>query len=231
MTTAAQQVERGISGGTGTGAGVPALLLFLGALAVLSAVARLAGMGEALSSGVLPKEAGDVPYVKHPALSALHLVPGIAFLLLGPFQFMPAIRRRWPAVHRWSGRTFILSGAVVAVTAMVINAIFPPVGGALKSAAVYLFGMAQIAALAIALRAILRRDIPRHRAWMIRAFAIGLGVSTMRFYFLPVYLISGIPSDFSLGLGMWIGFGVNVVVAEVILRRERRLSGFSRKAA
>lgn len=222
MRSAAQRiVPHGTGNGSGRGARAALLLFLLGAVVVLSAVVRLAGMGGALSSGVLPEDAGDAAYVRHPFIAVLHLVPGVAFTLLGPIQFMPGIRRRWPVVHRWSGRVFIVSGVLVAVTAMVVSAVFPPVGGLFKSSAVYLFSIAQLVTLGVALRAVLRCDIPRHRAWMIRAFAIGLGVATMRLYFIPVLLLFGVPGDFSIGLGMWVGFGVNVVVAELILLRER----------
>ena len=109
----------------------------------------------------------------------------------------------------------------MAVSAIAINIMFPPFGGLFKSIAVYVFSVAQIVTLTVALRAILRRDITRHRAWMIRAFAIGLAISTMRIFFIPAYLLYGVPSDFTVGLGMWIGFLVNIAVAEFILWRER----------
>ena len=35
-----------------------------------------------------------------------------------------------------------------------------------------------ILCLVLGLRAILRRDVPTHRAWMIRAYALGLGAGT-----------------------------------------------------
>lgn len=206
-----------------TGARAPLTLLLLGSVVVVSATMSLWMMGKSLASGVLPVDPGEANYVKHALISAMHFVPGLAFTLIGPIQFMPQVRRRWPALHRWSGRVFVLAGLSVAITAMGFNLFFPPVGGVFKAAAVYVFSVAQIVALVIAMRAILSKDVVRHRAWMLRAFAIGLGVSTMRFYFIPMYALFGLPSNFHIGLGMWIGFGVNVVVAEFILRRERRV--------
>ncbi len=95
------------------------------------------------------------------------------------------------------------------------------VSGWFKSLAAYIFSAAQILTLFLALHAILRRDIARHRAWMIRAFAIGLAVSTMRAFFIPAYFLFGIPNDFTIGLGMWVGFLVNIAAAECLLWRER----------
>ena len=222
MVPTASEVRHRARTRTLAGGRVAALLLLLGSLATMSAVARFVGMADALSSGVMPSAPEDVPYVEHPYFALLHIIPGVLFLLIGPLQFMPGIRQRWPASHRILGRIFVLSGLIVGATAIIGNAVLPPIGGPLKSAAVYLFSAAQIVALILAVRAILRRDVPRHRAWMIRSFAIGLGISTMRLYFVPVYFLFGIPSDLNIGVGMWVGFLVNVIAAELILLRERR---------
>jgi uncharacterized membrane protein len=212
---------KSVSTGFFAGALAPALLLLLGSIVVASALVTLFIMGRSLSTGVLPVDASEAQYVKHAWLSGLHFLPGIAFTLLGPLQFMHKLRQRWPRLHRILGRVFVLSGLVTAVTAILLNMTLPPIGGATKTAAVLTFSVAQIAALGIALRAILKRNIAQHRAWMLRAFAIGLGVATMRYYFIPVYLIWGIPGDLHIGLGMWIGFGINVLAAEFILRKTR----------
>lgn len=206
---------------------IPSLLWVLGSLAILSAIFRVATTGYAVFSGVMPSDPGDMHYVEHPWLTALHVIPGTLFLLLGPLQFVPSIRAHWPRFHRNSGRIFVASGLITAVTAISINIIFPPFGGIFKSLAVFIFGAAQIITLIVAVHAILRRNIVRHRAWMVRAFAIGLSISTMRFYFIPAFLVFGMePNAFNISLGMWIGFLTNTLVAEIILAR-----GKNRKAA
>ena len=200
---------------------VAPVLWLLGALAIYAAIDRMLITYGSLLTGVMPTDPANAHYVKHALLISLHIIPGLLFLLLGPLQFVAAIRARWHKIHRISGRVFIASGFMMAVSAIAINIMFPPFGGLFKSIAVYVFSVAQIVTLTVALRAILRRDITRHRAWMIRAFAIGLAISTMRIFFIPAYLLYGVPSDFTVGLGMWIGFLVNIAVAEFILWRER----------
>lgn len=203
---------------------VPPVLWLLGALAIYSALDRMLITYGALLTGVMPADPANAHYVKHALLISFHIIPGLLFLVLGPLQFVASIRARWPKAHRISGRIFIVSGFMMAISAIAINIVFPPFGGIFKSIAVYIFSLAQIVTLTIALRAILRRDVTRHRAWMIRAFAIGLAISTMRIFFIPAYLLYGVPSDFTVGLGMWIGFWVNIAVAEFILWRERSKS-------
>lgn len=104
-------------------------LWLLGSLAILSAIYRMWITTEALTTGVMPIDPSDLHYVKHVLMISLHIIPGFIFLVLGPLQFVSSIRARWPKFHRWSGRLFIVSGVVTAVTAITMNMVFPPVGG------------------------------------------------------------------------------------------------------
>ena len=161
-------------------------------------------------------------YVHQPWWPAVHILSGIVFMLLGPLQFIPSIRRHWPKIHRITGRVFILCGLIAAITALGVEFGFPLRGGYFKRAAMVLFSLALLAALAIAWRAAVRRQIDAHRAWVVRAYAIGLSLSTTRLYFIPAYLISGNPSQFEAATVTWAGFLLNCFVAEWIVRRSRR---------
>ena len=159
---------------------VPVLLLMLGGVAIASSVMRFSSITQVLTSGAMPEDPEHITsYVEHPCISALHLLPGIAFMLLGPVQLTPAIRRRWPAVHRVSGRVFVLSGLLTGISAIAMALTFPVLVSHITTAANVISGTAMIVALVIAFRAILHRDIERHRTWMIRAYAIGLVVATL----------------------------------------------------
>jgi hypothetical protein len=65
-----------------------------------------------------------------------------------------------------------------------------------------------------------RRDIPTHKVWMIRAYAIGMGSATVSFFALPVYLVTGEPvvgvtADM---LFVW-SWALNLWIAERVIRR------------
>jgi hypothetical protein len=50
----------------------------------------------------------------------LHAFPGVLALIIGPFQFATAVRRRHPRVHRMLGRIYLLSvlfGSIMAIPA------------------------------------------------------------------------------------------------------------------
>ncbi len=56
----------------------------------------------------------------------------------------------------------------------------PSIGGLNQAVATTLFALFFLFALGKAYWHVIRRHIARHREWMIRAFAIGLAVATIR---------------------------------------------------
>ncbi len=86
-----------------------------------------------------------------------------------------------------------------------------------------IFGVALVAAVVAGFTAIRRRDVLRHRAWMIRAYAIGLGASTQ---ILTLGFGGAIVGTGELSTALLTGAGwvVNLVVAEWVIRRRHRES-------
>lgn len=201
---------------------VPILLWLYGGIVVFSGIMRLAITGQALTTGQPVDDPVFMVYVHQPWLPAIHILAGTVFMLLGPLQFIPSIRRHWPKIHRVSGRVFLVCGLIAAATGLGVEFTFPLRGGYVKRAAMVLFSLAMLVALALAWRAAIRRRIDLHRAWVVRAYAIGLALSTTRLYFIPAYLMYGNPSQFEAATVTWAGFCINCVVAEWIVRRSRR---------
>jgi hypothetical protein len=74
-----------------------------------------------------------------------------------------------------------------------------------------------------AVRAILRRDVASHGAWMTRAYAIGMGAGTQVLTHLPWFiLVGGMPDPFTRAWLMGAGWGINLVVAEIVNFRRSR---------
>ena len=201
---------------------VPILLWLYGGIVVFSGIMRLAITGQALTTGQPVDDPVFMVYVHQPWLPAIHILAGTVFMLLGPLQFIPSIRRHWPKIHRVSGRVFLVCGLIAAATGLGVEFTFPLRGGYVKRAAMVLFSLAMLVALVLAWRAAVRRRIDLHRAWVVRAYAIGLALSTTRLYFIPAYLMYGNPSQFEAATVTWAGFCINCLVAEWIVRRSRR---------
>jgi uncharacterized membrane protein len=173
----------------------------------------------ALSARNNPAAQLDSAFADRRTLSLLHIVPGMLFMALGPLQFVRGLRAKYPQVHRWSGRIFLTTSAVVGITGLTL-AFGKTIGGVDEKAAITLFGSFFLIALARGLWHALRREFAHHREWMIRGYAIGLAVATVRPImgtFFAAAVLRGHrpePSEF-FGTAFWLGFTLQMIAAEI----------------
>jgi hypothetical protein len=80
-------------------------------------------------------------------------------------------------------------------------------------------GLSMALAIVVSVRAVLRRRIAQHRAWMVRAYALGQGAGTQVLIMLPVTLIAGEPTFIFRDVLMASAWVLNMVLAEWIIRR------------
>lgn len=117
--------------------------------------------------------AGNRQFAGHVLLAAVMTLAGLA-------QLVPALRRRWPRLHRWSGRLFLATAALLALGGLWLTwgrGSYLTVTGALAisiDAALILFCGAQAFITARA------RDFAAHRRWALRTFIVASGVWFMR---------------------------------------------------
>src|SRR5256885_10586623 len=182
----------------------------------------------AMSSAKNPAVQLDAHFANHATLTLAHVLPAMLFMVLGPLQFVRGLRARYPALHRWSGRNFLAASAVVGITGLTM-AFGKTIGGLDEKAAIALFGTFFLIALAKALWHALRREFAQHREWMIRGYAIGLAVATIRpimGMFFAAALARGHapePKEF-FGTAFWIGFTLQTSAAEIWINYTRQMS-------
>jgi uncharacterized membrane protein len=111
---------------------------------------------------------------------SLHLAGGSIALLVGPLQFFRRIRKRWPQLHRWIGRVYVLSVVIAAIGAFRLGVVRHPVLGFGFSAALFLMGVAWVAATAMAYVAIRRRAFDIHSQWMVRSYILTFSFVSFR---------------------------------------------------
>ncbi|HSM05017.1 MAG TPA: DUF2306 domain-containing protein [Longimicrobiales bacterium] len=161
-------------------------------------------------------------YVENPRLTLFHTIPGMLFAVLGPLQFMGPIRRRFPRVHRVSGRVFVVIGILSGIAAFLIGFRFPIWGFGFNwtiNAAASLF---MVYAFVTAFRHAKARRFPVHREWMIRGFSIGLGVALFRVFLRDVLPRLGMESfDDRWNTVVWISFPIMLGIAELWIRATR----------
>ena len=165
----------------------------------------------------------DAGFARHETLTIIHIVPGLLFMLLAPLQFVKRIRVRRPALHRWIGRTVVGLGMVIGGSALVMSPQMA-IGGRTETAATTLFGCLFLFAMIRGFIYIRRGNSRQHREWMIRAFAIGMAVATIRpivgVFFATSRLTHLTPHDF-FGVAFWLGFTIQFLIAEMWIRYTR----------
>ncbi|MFY1637784.1 DUF2306 domain-containing protein [Solwaraspora sp. WMMB335] len=198
---------------------IPAGLLILSAVPALAGGLRLTEF--AGGAAVLPD---SERVMSAPVPLALHIVSVTVFSVLGAFQFAPAFRRRHRGWHRVAGRILVPSGLVAALSGLWLTLFLPPAAvdsTVLAAVRVAVVGFMTIS-LVLGFVAIRQRDFARHRAWMIRGYAIGMGAGT-QFFTQVAWLVAVGPVTVSSRTGtMAVAWLINAAVAEWIIRRRWR---------
>jgi uncharacterized membrane protein YozB (DUF420 family) len=193
-----------------------AIILIL--IVLVFAGLRVVGDVPDIASGRRPDPAlFEYRYVAYPWLAYAHILPGIVYLLLAPLQLWRGFRSRHVLWHRRIGRVALVAGWVSGVFGIVFG-LFLAFGGPVQATASTLFGAYFVVALTLAYRAIRQWDVQRHRRWMIRAFALGLAVGTIRLWIGLFQALGLLSFQDSFGIAFWLAFTLHATAAELWLR-------------
>jgi len=196
---------------------VPTALIALSMVPALAGTIRLAQL--ASNAAITPENAR---FFASPLPVLIHVTSVIVYSVLGAVQFSASARRVRRGWHRTAGRILIPAGVLAALSGLWMTQCYPwpPGDGALLYIERLVFGCAMVLSIALGVNAIRRRDFVSHGAWMTRAYAIGLGAGTQVLTHLPwVVLVGGKPGETPRAVMMGAGWVINVVVAEMLLRR------------
>ncbi|SFD76998.1 DUF2306 domain-containing protein [Streptomyces aidingensis] len=163
------------------------------ALAVIPSIAGVFRIAEPAGGADITPE--NARFFASPAPVVVHILAAVPFGVLGAFQFVPAIRRRHPGRHRAAGRFLVVCGLAAALSGLWMTLFYPRAegDGGLLTGVRLVFGLAMAASLVLAFTAVRRRDLARHRAWMLRGYAIGMGAGTQTLLFIPAIVVFGPP--------------------------------------
>jgi uncharacterized membrane protein len=174
----------------------------------------------------------DRQFAEKARLTLTHIVPGLAFVLLLPFQFSRRFRQRHLTAHRWMGRTLVALGLVIGITAFAM--VRHPVGGGIERAAIYFYDSFFLLALIVAFFRARQRQIASHREWMIRANAILLGIATTRpvmGVFFATSPLTGLTPQQFFGIAFWTGFSLTYLAGEAWIHHTRGTGTVAASAA
>jgi hypothetical protein len=155
---------------------------------------------------------------QHRAWMLTHVLGGTFPLFLGPFLLWSGLRRYRPTLHRWIGRTYLVTGAigVGGGAALSLVSAHPPFS---LYVATFTLAVAWFFAAFMAYRAIRNRRVEIHRDWVIRSYVLTATFVICR-------LAMRMPLFGSLGIEgvtatIWVSWIVPVLIAEIFIQWRR----------
>lgn len=180
----------------------------------------VSGWNDVMVNGLI---AGDL--VGNFALG-VHLFVALVITVGGTLQLMPAIRKRAPAFHRWTGRLYIAIALLTSIAALYMVWTRDQIGAVVNDIAISIDGVLIIVFALFAISAARARRFEAHQRWAMRTFLAVSGVWTMRvLYGFLGFLAQGRPpgvgenmdgpTDLAVGFGSYL---LPLAIYEIYLR-------------
>ncbi len=145
----------------------------------------------------------------------LHISGALVALAVGSLQFWPSLRRNHLKLHRILGKLYAL-GIAIGGPAGLYMAFFAR-GGTFAQIGFVALDLVWVVTTYLGVRAILNNDVPSHRRWITRSYAITFAAVTLRLWVPILSLGFGMSETQVLSLTPWLSWVPNLLVAELIL--------------
>ncbi|MEU1880097.1 DUF2306 domain-containing protein [Streptosporangium sp. NPDC020072] len=158
----------------------------------------------------------------HYVLVVTHIVTASVAMATACLQVWPLIRRRYPAVHRISGRLFVFAGAVpTSIVAIVLMRIRNDRDGGVQpgSSGLYITAALWLVITLVGYRMGRKHRWAEHRRWMTYSFALSLTNIYSRPIAIYVSSIPGANMNLCFELIGWLPFIVHLGIAQWWLDR------------
>jgi uncharacterized membrane protein YozB (DUF420 family) len=173
------------------------------------------------------------PHASYYPLLVTHIILGSVAMLAACLQVWPWLRRSRPAIHRLSGRIYVVAALTASICVMIIS----PMGlhGANQRVANTMLALLWFGTTLAGFRAIRQRCFADHRQWMLRSVALAFSIVAFRFWMLVIFAVV-VPETFTggevdpaaldqaIGLTSWGSWVVNLLIVEWWLHRRPGIS-------
>jgi uncharacterized membrane protein len=147
----------------------------------------------------------------------IHITGGMLAIITGPWQFLRIFRRKFIRLHRLLGKIYLASILLLAGPSGQLMAFYSE-GGILSTIGFLIMSILWLWTTWMAYATIRKRDIPAHRDWMTRSFALTLAAVTLRLY-VPIASSSWHwDPNFVVESSAWLSWIPNLIVAEILIR-------------
>lgn len=157
----------------------------------------------------------------------VHITAGMVALLLGPFQFIGAIRKNYPKTHRLMGKIYLIS-ILIAASASLIMSVSKIIIA--EKAVIFGSGLFMLAAIwllssGMAYWSVRSKNYVQHKEWMVRSYVVTCAFTTFR---LSTKILSqkfGVDPNVAADLMAWASWSIPLIVAEIFLQGSKIRKG------
>lgn len=159
-------------------------------------------------------------FKQHSALLYFHAAGMGTALAIGGLQFVPALRRRKPKVHRAIGMVYMPAALIGSFAGGIFAVVLPAEPG--LPAILAIVGVASTTFCFTALGALrlYQGDFHAHGEWMIRSYSQTLSGTTLRLM-IPLMDHAGLPWHENYLTALWMCWVPNLFVAELVIHYRR----------
>jgi uncharacterized membrane protein len=155
----------------------------------------------------------------------VHVLCGMLAVLIGPFQFVRRLRRRFVRVHRACGAVYVASATGLGVTGLILAP--TAYTGPVASVGFTVLASAMLFTTWTALRMIMTHRYGEHRRWMIRSFSLIMAGVMLRVWSPLYYGLSGagivhFTFETAYAVIAWLCWVPNLLIALWVTRRQPR---------
>lgn len=154
----------------------------------------------------------------------IHVLGGMIALLIGPFQFFPAIRKNYSRLHRIIGKIYLLC-VLFSGTASVYLAVFDSIlekGEFTFGTGVLGLALAWFITTGMAFWAIKKKNYIQHQEWMIRSYVVTSGFTAFRLIFKITFMVGNFPYLNELGgVTAWACWSLPLLITEFIIQTKK----------
>lgn len=154
----------------------------------------------------------------------VHVFSSLFALLAGFTQFSTRIRRHAPKIHRFVGRIYVVDILLITGPAGCLMSFYAN-GGIYSQLAFFVLSALWWYFTYCAWRAAVEGDFAKHRAYMLRSFALTLSAITLRVWKMGLAQYFELPPMDIYRIVAWVGFVPNLMIAEFYLYRWRNRMG------
>jgi hypothetical protein len=111
---------------------------------------------------------------------AAHVLLASVVTLAGLMQLIPVLRRKWPKLHRWTGRTFMVIALFMALSGVWLAVVRGTYLSVISAVAILINAVLILIFAGLAWRHAVKRRFAQHQRWAMRTFMVVSGVWFLR---------------------------------------------------